>query len=160
MVAPPAINIETMSIEQIEDIVNFAVPNAAAQIMEEVRYDNADLKPVTKLMTLIGDFGDETSSAIIEALIAQGDEKAPQKIGFIIAFQAIDYDVFMVIMSTVCGFGHNNGNEQLYQHNFDSLWNIIVDHNHDGALFLETVSNGLFDPDDETAEMFLSYYGI
>jgi hypothetical protein len=64
----------------------------------------------------------------------------------------------MTIMTSICPYEH--GFEQVYKNNFESVWLIFVDDYRDGALFLETVANGLDDPDDETAEIFLSYYDL
>jgi hypothetical protein len=164
MVSPPlASKLESMTMDQIEAVVRIAVPNIADHIIQKVHTNEGiptnprAVQPVTKLLTLSLDA--ETSEASNEALVACGDAKARQKIAFITAcMKTLDYDVYMTIMTSICPYEH--GFEQVYKNNFESVWLIFVDDYRDGALFLETVANGLDDPDDETAEIFLSYYDL
>ena len=73
----------------------------------------------------------------------------------------IDHDKFMSIMHAQCS---QVTISQAHINNFESLWAILndatIDGFPDGAEFLQVVDKGLDDPDDESAEIFLSFFGI
>ena len=160
--------LELMTHEEVADIVRQAVPDVADDILSKVN-ENAGtseiraVAPITKLLTL--QLEDHITAAIESALIRETDDhQASLKIDFIRAcMHNIEYETFMYIMQVMTtpkdDYPYNH--EKVYANNFKSVWNILnQDCFRDGAIFLQTVKAGLWDPDDETAELFLAFYEI
>jgi hypothetical protein len=158
--------LELMTHEDVANIVWKAVPEIAEDVLSRVNENSGtseirSIKPITKLLTLI--LEDDVSAAIESALIQEmSDHQASLKIDFIKACaHKIDYESFMYIMQVMTTAKDNPLNYDVYANNYKSVWNILnLDCFRDGALFLETVKAGLWDPDDETAELFLAFYEI
>jgi hypothetical protein len=154
--------LESMTFDQVADIVRIAVPDIADDIVSKMNENNSDgpmraVKPITKLLTLDMNIDDyKTITAFL--ITISGDTKASLKIEFIKSCSQMNQNIYLDIMNAM--YVPTAEMYDLYQRNFQSVWLILTEDFCDGALFLETVQAGLDDPDDETAEMFLAAYDL
>jgi hypothetical protein len=156
--------LESMAQESLDAIVHRALPLHAESILRVAKRKPEGLAPISKL--LVANLLPEEQDAIEDALIeSSGDDQCRKKIKFIKeCIRTMDRETFMLIMNSMCPVARGSTVERAYANNFDSIWAILndteLDGHPDGALFLETVRAGLDDPDDESAEIFLSFYDI
>jgi hypothetical protein len=156
--------LESISQESLDAIVHRALPLHAESILRVAKRRPEGLAPISKL--LVANLLPEEQDAIEDELIkSSGDDQCLKKIIFIKAcIRTMDRETFMIIMNSMCPVARDSTVERAYASNFDSIWAILyeneLDGHPDGALFLETVRAGLDDPDDESAEIFLSFYDL
>ena len=156
--------LESISQDSIDAIVHRALPLHAESILIVANKLPKDLAPISRL--LVANLLPDEQDAIEDELIkSSGDEQCLKKIIFIKAcIRTMDRETFMIIMNSMYPVARNSTVDKAYASNFESLWAILnefaLDGHPDGALFLETVKQGLDDPDDESAEIFLSFYEL
>ena len=155
--------LECITQEQIEAIVYKALPLQAEGILKNQR-SIPDLQPISSLLllNLVPEEQDAIERGLIETLT---DDQTKKKITFIKAcVRTMDHETFMFIMRSMCSISRFEIMRTSHLNMFESLWSILnevqYDGRPDGAIFLQSVKEGLGDIEDEAADIFLDYYEI